>query len=69
MPTRDDLLLAVLVSRLGGRQVVTGDELDEARRLRLERYRVAGGFVVETTPRRRDDAPLARPALHLEGEA
>lgn len=66
------LLLAVLVSRLGGRQVVTDLELAEARSLRLESHRAGDALVLATsTDAFAGPSPpiLQPPSFHLEGEA
>jgi hypothetical protein len=64
-----ELLLAVLVSRLGGRQVITADELAEARRLRLD-VQSAGDALLLSAELAVHAPPIAqRPAFHLEAEA
>jgi hypothetical protein len=62
------LLLALLVGRLGGRQVVTDLEFAEARHLRLESCRAGDSLVLEAIAE--PTPPLPNPPLfHLEGEA
>jgi hypothetical protein len=64
-----ELLLALLVSRLGGRQVATPDELADARRLQLDIQRAGDALVLAVASLRCDPQSSDRPLFHLEGEA